>query len=80
MGDIFGGLGGLLGQGQAHQQPQGLPVGSLVYSKYPTFTIDTPYGMGMGETYGGGGQPEIKKPETAVAWLDRRVEEMRVRL
>ena len=34
-------------------------------------------GIGAGETFGGGG---VKKPETAVAWLDRRVEEIRVKL
>ncbi len=96
MGNIFGGLGGLLGQGQAQQfgqQQQSLlraqgsgAAGPLIYGNCftsdstATFTIDAPYGIGLGKTYGGGGQPEIKKPETAVAWLDRRVEEMRVRL
>ena len=45
-----------------------------------TLTIDSPYGMGPGETFGGGGVKKKKAPETALAWLDRRVEEMRVRL
>ena len=79
--NVFGGFGGLLGQGLSQgfgqQQLQrqgtfGAWSGSNT-SNENVFTID----CGILDTV----KPQIVPgSETAVAWLDRRVDEMRVRL
>ena len=90
--NIFGGLGGLLGQGLPSQFTCCSNSGSLDQVERPpetstgaTLTIDCgsystavpQQGVLTGITEYGD-DPQTK--ETAVAWLDRRVEEMRVRL
>ncbi|KKK63945.1 hypothetical protein LCGC14_2989160 [marine sediment metagenome] len=95
MGNIFGdltsGFSGLLGQagGQIGQQQlqQGTAFGDTTSSSTAgTFTIDSPYGLGQqlvppsiltGITEYGH-DPQTK--ETALGWLNRRVQEMRVKL
>lgn len=85
---IGAGLGGLLGQGQAAQLQgvqnqiallglQGTIAGNTLTSSNTTITSGSTYGIGLGETYG---REKQKLSETALAWLDRRVEEMRVKL
>lgn len=89
MGNLFGGLasglGGIFGQGQAQQFGQqqftgctfttdSSTAGSVTTSPY-SFTISA-------DAYNVfAPQPQIASgPETALAWLDRRVEEIRVKL
>lgn len=64
-----GGYGNLLGQGQwGNQLQQYYSTSTATSFNIPTNIIDPP------------GPPEPPKPETAIAWLDRRVAEIRVAL
>ncbi len=69
---LAAGLFGGRGLGFAAQSSGLTIAGGFTSSSSNTLTIE-PGKFLMGE-------PEIKKPETALAWLDRRVEEMRVKL
>ncbi len=80
MGNLFAGLGGLLGSqaaGQFGQQQQHMFTNC-------TFTADSDNAaMTISADSFGGTAPQMQiasGPETALAWLDRRVEEMRVKL
>ncbi len=83
MGDsIFGGLGGLLGQGLPQQfGQQQLQQGS--FGPCNTGNIITGNVFTADSTATITFEPQhqvVEKVETAVGWLNRRVEEMRVRL